>query len=50
MSHSIPKPNPEAGGATITVNNQSYSYGELGTLIFNSNQLISVFPQPTEMN
>ena len=50
MNHSLPKPNPEAGGSTITLNNQTYSYGELGTLIYNSDQLLSVFPQSSELN
>lgn len=47
IDKSVPKSDPEAGGATIMVNNQSYSFGELGTLIYNSDQLTSVFPAQT---
>jgi len=45
--HSVPKPDPEAGGSTITVNNQAYSFGELGTLVYNSGLLASTFSSKT---
>jgi hypothetical protein len=44
FDHSDPKPNPEMGGSDITVGGQTYSFGELGTLFYNSNQLASIFP------
>jgi hypothetical protein len=43
FNYSVPKADPQTGGSTITVNNQSYSYGELGTLIYNSGILSSSF-------
>jgi hypothetical protein len=46
FSKSQPKPDPQTGGSTITVGGQSYSFGELGTLFYNSNQLTAIFPQP----
>lgn len=46
FSHSQPKSNPQMGGSTITINGQSYSFGELGTLYYNSNQLTQVFALP----
>lgn len=41
---SIPKPNPQIGGATITVGGTKYSYGELGTDFYYSDELTSIFP------
>ncbi len=38
---SIPNPNPTAAGSTISLGGHAYSYGELGTLIYNSNELAS---------
>ncbi len=36
---SVPNANPLAGGAPITVGGKTYTYGELGTLFYNSTEL-----------
>lgn len=41
---SVPKPNPQIGGATITVNGTKYAYGELGTDFYYSDELTAIFP------
>ena len=41
---SVPKSDPQIGGATITVNNTKYSYGELGTDFYYSDELTQIFP------
>ncbi len=41
---SIPKPNPQIGGADITVNGTRYTYGELGVDFYYSDELTQVFP------
>jgi hypothetical protein len=43
---SEPKANPQVGGASITVGGQSYSFGYLGTLFYNSGELDDLFPFP----
>jgi hypothetical protein len=40
---SHPNAHPQVAGATITVGGQTYTYGELGTLFFNSNELTTIF-------
>lgn len=40
---SAPKSNPQVGGATITVGNQKYSFGYLGSLFYESDELSEVF-------
>lgn len=47
FSHSQPKSNPEMGGSDVSVGGQTYSFGELGTLFYNSNQLTNLFPVST---
>jgi hypothetical protein len=42
---SQPKANPQTAGAAITTGNQTYSYGELGTDFYNSDQLTDIFPK-----
>ena len=42
---SEPKENPQVAGARITVGGQGYSFGYLGTLFYNSNELVDVFPK-----
>ena len=42
---SNPNKNPVAGGAPITVGGKTYSYGELGSDFYYSDQLIDVFPK-----
>jgi hypothetical protein len=42
---SSPKDNPQVAGATITVGGQSYSFGYLGTLFYQSDELSDVFPK-----
>lgn len=41
---SVPKPDPQIGGATITVNGTAYSFGELGTDFYYSDELTKIFP------
>jgi hypothetical protein len=41
---SLPKANPQIGGATITVNGTSYTYGELGVDFYYSDELTQIFP------
>lgn len=41
---SLPKANPQIGGAEITVNGTHYNYGELGTDFYNSDELTAIFP------
>jgi hypothetical protein len=43
FSASVPKENPQVGGASITVGGQSYSFGYLGTLFFESEELRNEF-------
>jgi len=40
---SQPKSNPQVGGATISVGGQKYSFGYLGSLFYESNELAEVF-------
>ena len=40
---SHPNANPKAAGATIETGGHQYSYGELGALFYNSNELSDVF-------
>ncbi len=44
FDRSIPKPNPQIGGATITVDGTRYTYGELGVDFYYSDELTQVFP------
>lgn len=44
FSKSRPNPNPQAGGATITVGGRSYSFGELGGSFFVSDELRDTLP------
>lgn len=44
FNKSVPKTNPQIGGATITVGGTKYSYGELGTDFYYSDELTSIFP------
>jgi len=45
FEHSFPNANPLTGGAEITVGGTSYSYGELGSYFYFSNELRDVFPE-----
>jgi hypothetical protein len=42
---SKPNPTPRAAGAVIATGGQSYTYGELGALFYNSQELTDIFPQ-----
>jgi hypothetical protein len=44
---SQPKANPQVAGARITTGGQSYSFGYLGTLFYQSNELSTVFSSST---
>lgn len=45
FNFSHPKANPEIGGTSITLKGVKYSYGELGTDFYRSDELTSIFPQ-----
>lgn len=45
FSKSHPNPTPHLGGAQITTGGQVYTYGDLGSLFYNSNELIDIFPR-----
>lgn len=42
---SVPKSDPQVGGATINVGGQKYSFGYLGSLFYESNELTELFPK-----
>jgi hypothetical protein len=42
---SVPKADPQVGGAQITLGGQNYSFGFLGTRFYHSEELIDVFPR-----
>ncbi len=42
---SKPKPDPQVGGAPITIGGQRYSFGYLGTLFYQSDELRAEFPE-----
>jgi hypothetical protein len=42
---SLPKANPKVAGATITIGDQSYSFGYLGTLFYQSEELRTELPE-----
>lgn len=44
FKESLPHATPVVAGASITLAQHTYVYGELGTLFFNSNELRDVFP------
>ncbi len=44
FNRSIPKENPGAGGAPITIGNQEFSFGELGYEFYYSGELVNEFP------
>lgn len=44
FNRSIPKPNPAAGGALITVQGTQYSFGQLGYEFYYSGELVQEFP------
>ncbi len=44
FNRSIPKPEPAAGGAPITVNGVQYNFGQLGYEFYYSGELIQEFP------
>ncbi len=42
---SAPKANPQVAGSKVTTGGQSYSFGYLGTLFFQSDELMVLFPK-----
>ncbi len=42
---SSPNPNPTVAGSIVEVGGQSYSFGELGALFYNSDELSAIFPR-----
>ncbi len=42
---SFPNANPTVAGSSITLGGHTYTYGEFGTLIYNSNELSATFPK-----
>ena len=45
FNRSIPKANPSAGGAIVTISGKEYSFGELGEQFYYSSELTQEFPQ-----
>lgn len=45
FKQSVPKPDPKMGGANIVLGDRTYSFGELGAIFYNSDELIEVFPK-----
>ncbi|MEI6022893.1 MAG: hypothetical protein WCQ32_03595 [bacterium] len=45
FGNSNPNTNPIIGGSTITLGGKNYAFGELGTLIYNSDVLTDYFPK-----
>lgn len=41
---SIPKPDPTSGGAPVTVNGETYNFGQLGEQFYYSGELVQEFP------
>ena len=44
FNRSIPKPNAEAGGAVITVNGTTYTFGDIAYEFYYSGELGDIFP------
>lgn len=42
--YSVPKQNPEAGGAVININNTDYTFGDIGYEFYYSGELSDIFP------
>lgn len=42
---SHPNANPQVAGSTITLGGKQYAFGELGTLFYQSDQLLDIFPR-----
>ncbi len=42
--YSVPKPNPQAGGALVMVNNTQYTFGDLAYEFYHSSELSEIFP------
>lgn len=45
FKESSPNANPRIAGSTITLGGKDYSFGELGTLFYQSSELLSIFPR-----
>ncbi len=45
MGNSEPKSRPQIGGTTIYLNGETYSFGELGTAFYMSDELTKLFPR-----
>lgn len=45
---SVPKENPETGGAPVTVGESVYTFGQLGEEFYYSGELVDLFPYPTQ--
>ncbi len=43
--HSIPNNDPKVGGAEITIENETYSFGELAYAFYTSDELVNEFPR-----
>ena len=48
FNKSIPKPNPEVGGSTITINDRDYTFGGLAFQFYYSGELSDLFPLGVE--
>jgi hypothetical protein len=46
--YSIPKPDPQVGGTTISINNVDYTFGDLAYEFYYSGELADIFPLGVE--
>lgn len=45
FSKSVPNPNPQIGGASLSINGEGYSFGGLAGEFYYSNELTDIFPK-----
>lgn len=48
FNKSVPKPHPEVGGSTITINDRDYTFGGLSYQFYYSGELADIFPLGVE--
>lgn len=44
FEHSVPKKDPQSGGAPIEIDGDTYSFGELANIFYSSDEMIELFP------
>jgi hypothetical protein len=48
FARSVPKANPEVGGAEIVINGRSYTFGGIAYEFYYSNELVDIFPRDVQ--